>query len=153
MADAAALGAFIREIRATAARMSEIAESLYLETGLSPSGRALLEMIEVAGPQTVPAIARRRDTSRQNIQVQVDALEEAGLVEMKPNPDHKRSVLVCLSEQGRLRFREIRAREAALIGRLAAGLDAQDLRSAAATIRSFGAALARLSAAPGKNAT
>jgi DNA-binding MarR family transcriptional regulator len=152
MADAAALGAFIREIRTTAGRMSGIAESLYAETGISPSGRALLEMIDVAGPQTVPAIARRRNTSRQNIQVQVDALAAAGLVEMQANPGHKRSALVSLSEQGRIRFREIRAKEAELIGRLAAGLDAQDLRSAAATIRSFAAALARLNADAGDSA-
>jgi DNA-binding MarR family transcriptional regulator len=153
MAEAAALGAFMREIRTTAGRMSAIAESLCEETGISPSGRALLEMIDVAGPQTVPAIARRRNTSRQNIQVQVDALRAAGLVEMQANPGHKRSVLVCLSEHGRIRFREIRAREAELVGRLAAEFDGQNLRSAAATIRNFGAALARLSAAPGKNAT
>jgi DNA-binding MarR family transcriptional regulator len=127
--------------------MAAMAEALYGETGLSPSGREILELIEVAGPQPVPAIARRRNTSRQNIQVQVDALEAAGLVEMRSNPGHKRSVLVCISEPGRLRFREIRAREAALIARLAADLDAQDLRSAATAIRNFAAALARLNAA------
>jgi DNA-binding MarR family transcriptional regulator len=148
MTDAAALGAFIREIRVAAGRMAAIGESLHADTGISPAGRAILELIEVAGPQAVPAIARRRNTSRQNIQVQVDALEAAGLVEMRANPGHKRSVLVCLSEQGRVRFREIRGREAALIARLSAGLDGRDLRSAAATIRTFGAALARLNAAP-----
>jgi DNA-binding MarR family transcriptional regulator len=150
MTDAAALGALIREIRTAAGRMAGLAETLHADTGISPAGRAILELIEVAGPQAVPALARRRDTSRQNIQVQVDALEEAGLVEMQANPGHKRSVLVCLSGQGRIRFREIRAREAELIGRLAAELDSQDLRAAAATIRAFGAALARLDAARGE---
>lgn len=127
--------------------MAGIAESLHAGSGISPVGRAILELIEVAGPQTVPAIARRRKTSRQNIQVQVDALEAAGLVEMHPNPGHKRSLLVALSAEGRARFREIRAREAALLGRLAAELEGEDLRRAAAAIRAFSAALARLAAA------
>jgi DNA-binding MarR family transcriptional regulator len=148
MADAAALGAFIREMRTAAGRMAGAAEALYAATGISPAGREILELIEVAGPQPVPAIARRRSTSRQNIQVQVDALEAAGLVEMQANPGHKRSVLVCLSAHGRIRFREIRRREAELISRLAAHFDGQDLRLAATTIRNFGAALARLEAAP-----
>lgn len=152
MADAAAIGAFIREIRTAAGRMAAIAETLHTDTGISPTGRAILELVEVAGPQPVPAIARRRNTSRQNIQVQVDALEAAGLVEMQANPGHKRSALVCLSADGRARFREIRAREAELLAGLATELDGQDLRAAAAAIRSFGAALGRLNAAHGKQA-
>jgi len=152
MADAATLGAFIREIRVAAGRMAAIADSLHADAGISSAGRAILELIEVAGPKTVPAIARRRNTSRQNIQVQVDALEGAGLVEMQANPRHKRSALVCLSANGRVRFREIRAREVDLVSQLAARLDSRDLRGATATLRTIASALARSNASRGESA-
>lgn len=144
MTDAAGLSALVREIRTAAGRMAALAEKLHAEAGLSPAARAILELIDIAGPQTVPAIARRRNTSRQNIQVQVDALTGAGLVELQPNPGHKRSARIVLSAAGRSRCREIRAREAALMARLAPELEGRDLREAAAVVRALGAALARL---------
>ncbi len=144
MSDSAALGALIRETRNTAARMTALAESLLAGTGITHSARTTLELIEVTGPQTVPAIARKRNTSRQNIQVQIDDLRALGLVEIAANPDHKRSVLVTLSAAGRARFREIRAREAEFLARLAEEVEGMDLRSAAATLRAVGAALNRL---------
>lgn len=145
MTDSAALSSLIRETRNAAARMTTLAENLLDGTGISYSARTTLELIEVTGPQTVPALARKRDTSRQNIQVQIDDLRAAGLVEIVANPGHKRSVLVALSEPGRARFREIRAREAEFLKRLAAEIEGVELRSAAAALRALSAALNRLS--------
>lgn len=146
MSEAAALGALIRETRNAAARMTSLAENLLEGTGISHSARTTLEMIEVTGPQTVPSIARKRSTSRQNIQVQVDDLHAAGLVELLSNPDHKRSVLVSLSDVGRARFREIRAREAEFLSLLALEVEGIELRAAASTLRAVSAALNRLAA-------
>jgi DNA-binding MarR family transcriptional regulator len=144
MGDSAALSALIRETRATAARMTALAESLLEGSGISHSARTTLELIEVTGPQTVPALARRRNTSRQNIQVQIDDLHARGLVDIVPNPGHKRSVLVTLSDAGREQFRAIRAREVEFIARLATEVEGLELRAAAATLRAVGAALNRL---------
>jgi len=144
MGDSAALSALIRETRNASTRMAALAENLLEGTGISHSARTTLELIEVTGPQTVPALARRRDTSRQNIQVQIDDLRAAGLIEIVANPGHKRSVLVALSDAGRTRFREIRAREADLLKRLASEVEGAELRSAATTLRALSAALNRL---------
>ena len=144
MNDAPALSAFVREIRNAADRMAAASDALHAAGGTSLPARVILETIEVTGPQTVPAIARRRNTSRQNIQVQVDDLRAAGFIEIRPNPEHRRSGLVALSEAGRARCRDMRARESALLARVAEDLAGQDLRTAAAAVRAFAAALVRI---------
>ena len=52
------------------------------------------------GPQTVPDLASARFISRQIIQTQVNELTEAGLMESRPNPAHKRSKLIALARKG-----------------------------------------------------
>jgi DNA-binding MarR family transcriptional regulator len=63
-------------------------------------GRAVLETLESKGPQTVPAIAERRNSSRQNVQIVVNRLHRLGLVELVSNPAHRRSGLVRITQQG-----------------------------------------------------
>ena len=93
-------------------------------------------MIEAlaGGPRTVPDIARRKSVTRQHIQLLVDELVEAELVELRPNPAHQRSPLVALTRRGEAIFAAGRRREAPLIEQLAGGLDA---RKAAATIQTL----------------
>ena len=68
----------------------------------SPSGGgSILRALDRLGPQTVPGIARARGMSRQNIQVLVNRLESEGYVALVPNPAHKRSGLVELTDRGR----------------------------------------------------
>jgi DNA-binding MarR family transcriptional regulator len=52
------------------------------------------------GDWTVPKVARRLGISRQAVQRIVDELRGDGLVGLKTNPDHERSSLVQLTEQG-----------------------------------------------------
>jgi DNA-binding MarR family transcriptional regulator len=67
-----------------------------------PSGvRSVLLILGRNGPRTVPEIGRERNTSRQNVQIVVNRLKRAGLVDFESNPAHKRSVLVRLTEKGR----------------------------------------------------
>ncbi len=67
-----------------------------------PAGEwRVLQTLSSEGPGTVPQIARRRSTSRQNIQVLVNRLREAGYVTVESNPAHKRSVLIELTGSGR----------------------------------------------------
>ena len=63
-------------------------------------GRAVLETLESNGPQTVPAIAERRNSSRQNVQIVVNRLQRLGLVELISNPAHRRSGLVRITQEG-----------------------------------------------------
>jgi len=71
---------------------------------LLPAETLVLNILAQAGPQTVPQIARARTTSRQNIQIMVNRLEREGFVESVPNPAHRRSLLVALTERGRERL-------------------------------------------------
>jgi DNA-binding MarR family transcriptional regulator len=52
------------------------------------------------GDRTVPRVARRLGVSRQAVQRIVDELRDEGLVGLKTNPDHERSPLLHLTEQG-----------------------------------------------------
>ena len=52
-------------------------------------------------PLTVPQVARRLGVSRQHILRLTNELENEGLVASGPNPDHKTSPLLTLTEQGR----------------------------------------------------
>lgn len=62
--------------------------------------RAVLETLEAGGPQTVPAIAERRNSSRQNVQIVVNRLRRLGFVEFISNPSHRRSGLVRITQEG-----------------------------------------------------
>jgi DNA-binding MarR family transcriptional regulator len=70
-----------------------------------PAGAlSLLQSLDQQGPQTVPAIARARALSRQNVQVLVNRLHARSLVTLTPNPAHKRSALVQLTSRGHALF-------------------------------------------------
>jgi len=71
------------------------------ESRISIAEHAVLDLINQSGVLTVPQIAQKRFTSRQNIQILVDRLEKQAHVEILGNPAHKRSVLVRLTELGR----------------------------------------------------
>lgn len=78
------------------------------------ASRAALQVLQRHGPQTVPQIARARFSSRQNIQILVNRLQEEGLVELVSNPEHKRSGLVRLTSRGRAAIAQATAEETRL---------------------------------------
>jgi len=57
---------------------------------------------------TVPGIARVLGQSRQAVQRITDVMVEDGLLHYEPNPKHKRSVLVTLSEDGKTVYSTLR---------------------------------------------
>ncbi|WP_425394402.1 MarR family winged helix-turn-helix transcriptional regulator [Actinoplanes subtropicus] len=62
--------------------------------------RAVLEVLAQHGPATVPAIGERLDLARQGVQRHINDLIERGHVESRTNPEHRRSVLITLTETG-----------------------------------------------------
>lgn len=58
---------------------------------------------------TVPGIARALGQSRQAVQRITDVMEKDGLLSYEDNPEHKRSVLVCLTEAGQDVYTALRA--------------------------------------------
>ena len=121
------------EVRHLFQVLKSLADAVHKDAGLTASTRAVMEAI-ADGPRTVPDIARSKSVTRQHIQLLVDELAGSDLIELKPNPAHLRSPLIALSRKGEALFASMRKREAPLIERLAAGLDA---RKAAATVQTL----------------
>jgi DNA-binding MarR family transcriptional regulator len=129
-----AMAELIDEVRALFHVLKAAAERVHDEGESSAARRGVLLGLHKNGPQTVPQIARSRPVSRQHIQVVVNGLLDDGLVELMPNPAHKRSHLVALTLDGRTRVRAVAAREAAILRGLETKPAAADLLGAARTL-------------------
>ena len=57
---------------------------------------------------TVPGIARVLGQSRQAVQRITDVMAQDGLITYEPNPKHKRSVLVLLTDEGKSAYNALR---------------------------------------------
>jgi DNA-binding MarR family transcriptional regulator len=105
---------------------------LSAEDGLTSARWQVLGAIVLADrPLTVPQIARRMGLTRQSVHPTVQRLVGAGLLELMPNADHRRSQLVRLTQAGRAKYAAIDARQAAWVNRLAAGIGRTELATAA----------------------
>ncbi|MDP1932875.1 MAG: MarR family transcriptional regulator [Gammaproteobacteria bacterium] len=83
-----------------------MAESL----GLTSARWKVIGVIALAhSGVTVPGIARVLGQSRQAVQRITDVMEADGLLRYQKNPDHKRSVLVCLTDSGQEVYSALRA--------------------------------------------
>jgi len=102
---------------------------------LSPSGRILLQTLRLGGPQTVPALAHTRSTSRQNIQILTDRLANLGYVEFVANPNYAKSDLVQLTARGQAMLQDANAREAVALAALLPHMSEHEVRSAAELLR------------------
>lgn len=103
--------------------------------GLGDSELAVLNaVVESDRPPTVPQIGRSFGQPRQIIQRAANSLVEAGLIETLPNPDHKRAVLLRATPEGTALKRELDGRADAIAAELAQGIDADEIRKAAAAL-------------------
>ncbi len=107
--------------------LSALADEYLADSGLTAADRAILEFLYPACERTVPELAAIYRVSRQHIQTTVNRLLDAGLVEARPNPRHKRSPLYALRAAGRDTFAEIRRNEVELVEELFAGLSESQL--------------------------
>jgi DNA-binding MarR family transcriptional regulator len=103
----------------------------------------LMRSLATGGPQTVPQLARARPVARQRIQLLVNELAEADLVELIDNPHHKRSRLVRLTRAGEAAFGKTDARVRAMIARMTGDLDPKALRAAHQVLLELNRRLAR----------
>jgi len=133
--DLAALDDLIEETSRVYQRLAVAAEQVHRKWDVSAGKRAVLRMIDKNGPQTVPQMARARCVSRQHIQALVNALIEAGLLTLEPNPAHRRSCLIDLTPKGRAVVEAINAREAEVADLLRFDLTGDQMRAATATLK------------------
>ncbi|MDH3418820.1 MAG: MarR family winged helix-turn-helix transcriptional regulator [Gammaproteobacteria bacterium] len=101
---------------------------------LSPPQRAVLEFLDREDHQTVPELARSRSVSRQHIQVSVNELVDRGWLETVPNPAHRRSPLIALTQAGRERLANAQAIEEIMVHEISRHFPPEDLVTTARTL-------------------
>lgn len=105
--------------------------------GLSVGTRAVLELLEESGPATVPELAARLDLTRQAVQRHVDDLVARGHAEPRPNPAHRRSVLIHPTDAGQRTMRTVRARELDDLAEMGTDCSLDDLATAVRVLDSL----------------
>jgi DNA-binding MarR family transcriptional regulator len=118
-------------------RVSRAVEDAEPIEGASIGVRAVLERLQLAGPEPVPAIAAALVLSRQFVQRNVDAAAERGWVRAVPNPAHRRSVLIELTPEGARTIAAITARERAVLSGVGGDLTAADIDACLRVLRSL----------------
>ena len=111
-------------------RLRRVSEQIHGAKEMSAARRGVLRELEAAGPQTVPQIARARPVSRQHIQIIVNQLLDEGLVKLVPNPAHRRSQLVALTDKGRSRLEMMSRSESQLLAGIEVDISERDLQQA-----------------------
>jgi DNA-binding MarR family transcriptional regulator len=99
-------------------RLRSVTDQLHSRSELTSVCRGVLRDLARLGPRTVPQLARRRHCSRQHLQALINRLLAAGMAELVTNPDHRRSRLVRLTDQGRDTIETMWRREAELVAAL-----------------------------------
>ena len=99
-------------------------------TNLTVRMRAVLEMLDKYGEQTVPEIAARLEIKRQYVQVMCNETLASGLVVQHPNPRHKRSPILALTDHGRTLIEEIISNEMKLMEKVGTNLSSEDISTA-----------------------
>jgi DNA-binding MarR family transcriptional regulator len=109
-----------------------VADRLGAAEGLTSARWQVLGAIALENrPLTVPQIARRMGLTRQSVHVTTKALIDAGLLELVPNADHRRSPLVAMTELGRTAYDAVDRVQARWVNELVDGIARSDLEKAA----------------------
>lgn len=116
------LYALIVEIRRSFNALKTFSDQSNDDLGVTAAMRAVMEYLSEHGATSVAEIARGKDVSRQHIQQLADSLAKTDLLGWEPNPRHKRSPLAVLTQEGTLKFAEIKRREAYVLDEIAAAM-------------------------------
>lgn len=99
-------------------------------TNLTVRMRAVLEILQKDGAQTVPDIAARLEIQRQYVQVMCNETLASGFVEQRPNPRHKRSPILALTDDGRALIERVLSQELKIMEEIGADLSSEDISTA-----------------------
>ena len=105
------LAVLLDEVIRTHGRLRSVFADVNAATGLtSMEAMVLTSIVGARFAPTVPQIGRSLGHPRQVIQRAATSLIAAGLVETRPNPDHKRAPLLVAAERGQALQAEANAR-------------------------------------------
>jgi DNA-binding MarR family transcriptional regulator len=127
----AALDRLARAVAYTSLALTDLAERLHAADGATAAHRGVLQSVARHGPSTVPQLARMRPVSRQYMQRTVDELLDRGWLAAGPNPDHRRSPKLSLTDGGRALLTRIAEREREWLGRMGGELGDAEVVAAA----------------------
>ncbi|KAB2900045.1 MAG: winged helix-turn-helix transcriptional regulator [Burkholderiaceae bacterium] len=117
--------------------------------GLTSARWQMLGALALAGqPLTAPQVGARMGVSRQGAQKQLHLLAQSGLIEVRANPQHKRSPLHALTAPGLRIYDAIAQRWQARAQGLAAPFSAEELRTTAQVLSALLALHAPAGGAP-----
>ena len=135
------LDKLLNEVSVLAIRLRQDARRVQAVSDLPTGGGNVLRMLSRSGTLTVPQMARLDSTSRQNIQILVNRLEREGCVESVPNPAHKRSDLIRITDRGMASIDTVSRNEDSYKDKLGLTISAEELTRAAALLRQIREAL------------
>jgi DNA-binding MarR family transcriptional regulator len=133
--------ALLREVRPVVLASVRVVEARVRDVGWTVGSRAVAEVLATTGAATVPQVAARLGLARQNVQRQVDDLARLGHVRARPNPAHRRSVLVELTPVGRREWERVHADELAEMADLAPEATDEELEAAARLLHALAAGI------------
>jgi DNA-binding MarR family transcriptional regulator len=132
-----ALYEVLRQVRPLTLNSARVVEASLRPQGLSVGMRAVLEILADHGPAAVPAIADRLDLARQGVQRHVDDLIGLGYVEARPNPAHRRSVLIALTPAGAELIDRVRNDELRHLAAMAQDCTSEEITAAVKVLRAL----------------
>jgi DNA-binding MarR family transcriptional regulator len=104
---------------------------------LTPTDGWLLEALAVHGPMRVTTLAAWQGVDKSTVTPQVRRLEQAGLVDRRPDPDDGRAALLTLSALGREVREQVRAAGGQALAAALASWDDGDRRALAELLTRF----------------
>ena len=111
-------------------------DALVGDLGLTSARWQVLVAIALSpAPLPVAHLARNMGLTRQAVQRSVDEMRNDGLVQLDPNPHHRRAMLVTMTERGQSAYRAASERQARWADVLAAGLSSKDIEAASVLLR------------------
>ncbi|MDV7341055.1 hypothetical protein RYZ26_15720 [Terasakiella sp. A23] len=105
-------------------------------TELTVRMRAVMEILRTEGELAVPDIAVKLEIKRQYVQLMVNETLASGLTEKCPNPRHKRSSLVRLTQKGCDLIDDVMARELEIMKIIGQDFTDEDIATALAVVQS-----------------
>ncbi|MFI6299794.1 MarR family winged helix-turn-helix transcriptional regulator [Nonomuraea sp. NPDC050790] len=97
--------------------------------GLTVGLRAVLSLLRQHGPATVPQLGRTLALSRQFVQRTINDGAALGLVEPVPNPAHRKSSLIRLTDRGGAAMDALVGRERAVLREVGRDLSDDDVEA------------------------
>ncbi len=144
-----AVTALILDVFRLNGRLVLAGDRLVADLGLTSARWQILGAIAQAEkPDSVASHARTMGVHRQGVQRIANELEKEGIVEFRPNPQHKRAHLVALTDKGQELFEAAITLQVPWANDLSKGLSTDDIETAQEVIKYLKNRLERASGSP-----